>query len=138
DLRAVRLLRAAGAAGVHAGLVLRVLLGRPARGLGLARRPVRLCGAGHERVALPGLHQQLPLDVRRARQAADLRRRGARRTGLGGAAMRYVLLVARLVFGAWMTANGVNHFFFPLFPEPTGHEPLAVQLMDALVHSGLL
>jgi hypothetical protein len=52
--------------------------------------------------------------------------------------MKHLPLLARLIFGAWMLANGVNHFFFPLWPEPTGHEPLAVLLMDALVHSRLI
>ncbi len=51
--------------------------------------------------------------------------------------MKTFLLVARIVFGAWMLANGVNHFFLHLYPEPTGHEPLAIQLMLALVHSRL-
>ena len=49
--------------------------------------------------------------------------------------MKQLILVMRLVFGAWMLANGANHFFLSLAPEPTGHEPLAVQLMAALVHS---
>ena len=52
--------------------------------------------------------------------------------------MKNLVFVGRLVFGLWMLANGANHFFFALWPEPTGHEPLAVQLMDALVHSRLL
>ena len=52
--------------------------------------------------------------------------------------MKNLGLIARLVFGLWMLGNGANHFFFALWPEPTGHEPLAVQLMDALVHSRLL
>ena len=47
------------------------------------------------------------------------------------------MLVARLVFGAWLLASGANHFFFAMWPEPIGHEPLALQLMNALVHSGL-
>ena len=51
--------------------------------------------------------------------------------------MKAFLLVARVVFGAWMLANGANHFFFTLYPEPVGHEPLAIQLMTALVHSRL-
>ena len=51
--------------------------------------------------------------------------------------MKTLLLVGRLVFGAWMLANGVNHFFVPIYPEPIGHEPLAIQLMAALVHSRL-
>jgi len=52
--------------------------------------------------------------------------------------MKSLVLVGRVVFGAWMLVNGVNHFFVSLYPEPAGHEPLAVQLMAALVHSRLL
>jgi putative oxidoreductase len=52
--------------------------------------------------------------------------------------MKQLILVGRLIFGAWMLVNGANHFFFSLWPMPTGHEPLAVQLMSALAHSGLL
>ena len=52
--------------------------------------------------------------------------------------MSPLVLAGRLLFGAWMVANGLNHFLVPLWPEPTGHEPLAIQLMGALVHSGLL
>lgn len=51
--------------------------------------------------------------------------------------MKQLILVARIVFGAWMLLNGLNHFFFSFWPEPVGHEPLAVLLMDALVHSRL-
>lgn len=51
--------------------------------------------------------------------------------------MKNLVLVGRLIFGVWMLANGANHFFGPFYPEPTGHEPLAVQLMAALVHSRL-
>jgi uncharacterized membrane protein YphA (DoxX/SURF4 family) len=52
--------------------------------------------------------------------------------------MKQLVPVGRLLFGAWMLANGINHFFLPLWPEPAGHEPLAVQLMAAFMHSGLL
>ena len=52
--------------------------------------------------------------------------------------MKHLVLALRLIFGAWMLVNGVNHFFFPLYPEPMGHEPLSIQLMDAFVHSRLL
>jgi uncharacterized membrane protein YhaH (DUF805 family) len=52
--------------------------------------------------------------------------------------MKPLVLAARLVFGAWMLANGVNYFFVALYPGPTGHEPLAAQLMAALVHSRLI
>jgi uncharacterized membrane protein YphA (DoxX/SURF4 family) len=51
--------------------------------------------------------------------------------------MKHLVPVGRLIFGAWMVAHGANHFFFSLWPEPTGHEPLAIQLMAALVHSRL-
>jgi hypothetical protein len=52
--------------------------------------------------------------------------------------MSHLVLAGRLIFGAWMLVNGANHFFFSLWPVPVGHEPLAVLLMDALVHSRLL
>jgi hypothetical protein len=48
------------------------------------------------------------------------------------------VLLARILFGAWMLANGLNHFFLHLWAEPTGQAPLAIQLMDAFRHSGLL
>jgi uncharacterized membrane protein YphA (DoxX/SURF4 family) len=52
--------------------------------------------------------------------------------------MKHSLLAVRLVFGAWMLLNGLDHFFGPFWPAATGTEPLAVQLMGALVHIGLL
>jgi hypothetical protein len=52
--------------------------------------------------------------------------------------MKQLILLARLIFGAWMLVNGANHFFLSLWPTPAGHEPLAIQLMDALTHSRLL
>jgi uncharacterized membrane protein YhaH (DUF805 family) len=51
--------------------------------------------------------------------------------------MKPLILIGRLIFGAWMLANGANYLFFSLWPTPTGHEPLAMQLMAALVHSRL-
>lgn len=51
---------------------------------------------------------------------------------------RQLALAGRLIFGAWMLLNGVNHFFYPLWSEPVGHQPLAMQLMAAFMHSGLL
>ena len=51
--------------------------------------------------------------------------------------MKNLVLVGRLIFGAWMVVNGINHFFVPLYPEPAGHTLLATQLMTALVHSKL-
>jgi len=52
--------------------------------------------------------------------------------------MKPLVLIARLVFGAWMVVNSLNHFFFSFWPDPVGHEPLAEKLMTALVDSGLL
>jgi len=52
--------------------------------------------------------------------------------------MKHLVLIARLVFGAWMLANGANHFFFHLYPEPVGHTPLAIQLMTALKDGWML
>jgi uncharacterized membrane protein YhaH (DUF805 family) len=52
--------------------------------------------------------------------------------------MKQLALAGRLIFGAWMLFSGANYFFFSFWPTPTGHEPLAIQLMSALVHSRLL
>ncbi len=49
-----------------------------------------------------------------------------------------VALGARLLFGAWMLLNGINHFFVPLWPTPMGQQPLSIELMSALVASRLL
>ena len=51
--------------------------------------------------------------------------------------MKHLVTAGRLILGAWMLVNGLNFFFLHLYPTPTGHEPLAVQLMDAFVHSRL-
>jgi len=47
-------------------------------------------------------------------------------------------LFGRLIFGAWMLVNGINHFFVALYPLPTAHTPLAMQLMNGVVHSNLI
>jgi uncharacterized membrane protein YhaH (DUF805 family) len=53
--------------------------------------------------------------------------------------MKQLVLVGRLIFGAWMLVSGANYYlYFSLWPKPIGHEPLAIQLMSALTHSGLL
>ena len=52
--------------------------------------------------------------------------------------MKHLVLVARLAFGAWMLINGANHFFLHLYPEPSGHTPLAIQLMTALKDGWML
>lgn len=52
--------------------------------------------------------------------------------------MKTLVSLGRLVFGAWMLASGLNHFALALWPPLTGHEPLAAQLMTALVDSHLI
>ena len=52
--------------------------------------------------------------------------------------MSRLTLVARLIFGAWMLISGANYLFFSFWPMPSGHEPLAILLMNALVHSKLI
>jgi uncharacterized membrane protein YphA (DoxX/SURF4 family) len=54
---------------------------------------------------------------------------------LGG---KQLVRIVRLIFGAWMLVNGINHFFLPTFPLPMGHAPLAVQLMTGVVNSKLI
>ena len=54
---------------------------------------------------------------------------------LGG---KQLVLAGRLIFGVWMLVNGINYFFVSLYPMPSGHEPLAVQLMNGLFDSHLL
>ena len=52
--------------------------------------------------------------------------------------MKNLLMLGRLVFGAWMLVNGLNFFFLHLYALPPGHSLLGVQLMTAFVHSHLL
>jgi uncharacterized membrane protein YhaH (DUF805 family)/uncharacterized membrane protein YphA (DoxX/SURF4 family) len=52
--------------------------------------------------------------------------------------LQQTALAGRLLFGAWMLLNGLNHFFFTFWPTPSGAEPLSIQLMTALVNSSLL
>jgi uncharacterized membrane protein YhaH (DUF805 family)/uncharacterized membrane protein YphA (DoxX/SURF4 family) len=51
---------------------------------------------------------------------------------------KQLALAARVIFGAWLLLNGANHFFFSLWPTPTGQQPLSMELMTALVNSHLL
>lgn len=46
--------------------------------------------------------------------------------------MKHLLLAGRVIFGAWMLINGLNHFFLHLYAEPVGHQPLSIQLMTGL------
>jgi len=71
---------------------------------------------------------------------ASFRSMFAVRAGVSGnlQAQKQLVLAARVVFGAWMLLNGLNHFFFPLWSTPAGQQPLSAELMTALVHSQLL
>jgi uncharacterized membrane protein YhaH (DUF805 family)/uncharacterized membrane protein YphA (DoxX/SURF4 family) len=55
-----------------------------------------------------------------------------------GPALQQLVLVGRTIFGAWMFISGANYFFFSLWAQPMGHTPLALELMGAFAHSGLL
>ena len=65
-------------------------------------------------------------------------RSGPRAFGTGEPAVKQLVLVGRLILGAWMLMNGANHFFLSLWPTPSGQVPLSIELMGALVHSHLL
>lgn len=54
------------------------------------------------------------------------------------ATTKQLVTAGRLVFGAWMLLNGLNHFFFSFWATPPGQEPLSIELMSALVSSRLL
>jgi hypothetical protein len=51
-------------------------------------------------------------------------------------AIRYLLVFMRLMLGAWMFLNGLNHFVF-VFPQPMGHTQAAGELMVSLIETGL-
>ena len=51
-------------------------------------------------------------------------------------ALRYLLVFMRLMLGAWMILNGLNHFMF-VFPQPMGHTQVAGELMVSLIETGL-
>jgi uncharacterized membrane protein YhaH (DUF805 family) len=69
---------------------------------------------------------------------ASFRSMFAVRASVQSPSAKQLALVARVIFGAWMLANGANHFFFSLWPTPAGQEPLSTELMSALVDSRLL
>lgn len=52
--------------------------------------------------------------------------------------MNWLVTAGRIFFGLWMLASALNHFFLHLWQIPPGTQPLAVQLMAAFMHSGLL
>lgn len=52
--------------------------------------------------------------------------------------LQQLVTVGRILFGLWMLLNGANYLFFQLWTMPTGHQPLAAELMGAFEHSGLM
>jgi hypothetical protein len=51
---------------------------------------------------------------------------------------KQLVLIGRLVLGAWTLLYAANILFLSIWPAPTGTEPLAQQLMTSLVNSRLL
>jgi putative oxidoreductase len=49
-----------------------------------------------------------------------------------------LVMIGRIVFGAWMVLYAANVLFLSLWPAPAGTEPLAEQLMTSLINSRLL
>ena len=52
--------------------------------------------------------------------------------------MKQLVPIARVALGTWMVLASVNYLFLSLWPGPTSNDPLAMQLMNALVNSQLL
>ena len=50
--------------------------------------------------------------------------------------MKYAVWFVRLVYAAWMIPAGLNHFI-QLYPQPTGNQPLSIEVFTALIDSGL-
>jgi uncharacterized membrane protein YphA (DoxX/SURF4 family) len=49
-----------------------------------------------------------------------------------------LVLIGRVVLGAWMLLYAANYLFLSLWAAPAGTEPLAAQLMTSLINSRLL
>src|SRR5690606_6844998 len=50
--------------------------------------------------------------------------------------MKYAVWFVRLIYAAWMIPAGLNHFV-RLYPQPTGNQPLSIEVFTALLDSGL-
>ena len=50
--------------------------------------------------------------------------------------MQYAVWFVRLVYAAWMIPAGLNHFT-RLYPQPTGNQPISIEVFTALLDSGL-
>jgi len=50
--------------------------------------------------------------------------------------MKYTVWFVRLIYAAWMIPAGLNHFT-RLYPQPTGNQPISIEVFTALLDSGL-
>jgi len=50
--------------------------------------------------------------------------------------MKYAVWFVRLIYAAWMIPAGLNHFI-RVYPQPTGNQPLSIEVFTALLDSGL-
>lgn len=50
--------------------------------------------------------------------------------------MQYATWFVRLIYAAWLIPAGLNHFY-QLYPQPTGDQPLSIELFAALRDSRL-
>ena len=50
--------------------------------------------------------------------------------------MKYAVWFVRLIYAAWRIPAGLNHFV-RLYPQPTGNQPLSIEVFTALLDSGL-
>lgn len=64
--------------------------------------------------------------------------RGSLASSVQAPSLQQLTTAARVLFGAWMLLNGVNHFFLSAWAMPAGQTPLSAELMTALVDSQLL
>jgi uncharacterized membrane protein YphA (DoxX/SURF4 family) len=53
-------------------------------------------------------------------------------------ANRQLVLIGRVLLGAWMALFATNYLFLSLWAPPAGTDPLAIQLMTSLINSRLL
>jgi hypothetical protein len=50
--------------------------------------------------------------------------------------MKYAVWFVRLIYAAWMIPAGLNHFI-RLYPQPIANQPMIIEVLTALLDSGL-
>ena len=60
------------------------------------------------------------------------------RTAGAGTSTKQLVLAGRVIFGAWMLLNGINHFFVSIHIMPSATTPMAAQFMTAISDAHLL